>query len=83
VGGKLRIAPCAPAWNESTTCEEGKFFIDNLLARNHFIIVMIRWIGLAPWGFEFPIPRSLTFKGGVGKLRIAPRAPAWKESTTC
>ena len=25
-----------------------KFFIDNLLVRIHFIIVMIRWIGLAP-----------------------------------
>jgi len=26
-----------------------EFFIDNLLVRIHFIIVMIRWIGLAPW----------------------------------
>jgi len=29
-----------------------EFFIDNLLVRNHFIIVMIRWTGLAPWEFE-------------------------------
>ena len=29
-------------------------FIDNLLVRNHFIIVMIRWTGLAPWELEFP-----------------------------
>ena len=26
-----------------------EFVIDNLLARIHFIIVMIRWTGLAPW----------------------------------
>jgi len=28
---------------------EREFFIDNLLVRIHFIIVMIRWTGLAPW----------------------------------
>jgi len=38
----------------------GEFFIDNLLARIHFIIVMIRWTGLTPWEFEFPFPGSLT-----------------------
>jgi len=27
---------------------ERGFFIDNLLVRIHFIIVMIRWTGLAP-----------------------------------
>jgi len=27
---------------------EREFFIDNLLVRIHFIIVMIRWSGLAP-----------------------------------
>ena len=31
---------------------ETEFFIDNLLVRIHFIIVMIRWTGLAPWEFE-------------------------------
>ena len=36
------------------------FSIDNLLVRIHFIIVMIRWTGLAPWEFEFPFPGSLT-----------------------
>jgi len=35
-------------------------FIANLLVRIHFIIVMIRWTGLAPWEFEFPFPGSLT-----------------------
>ena len=34
--------------------------IDNLLVRIHFIIVMIRWTGLAPGEFEFPFPGSLT-----------------------
>ena len=28
--------------------------------RIHFIIVMIRWTGLAPWEFEFLFPGSLT-----------------------
>ena len=40
--------------------EQREFFIDNLLVRIHFIIVMIRWTGLAPWEFEFPFPGSLT-----------------------
>ena len=39
---------------------ERNFFIDNLLVQIHFIIVMIRWTGLAPWGIEFPFPGSLT-----------------------
>jgi len=39
---------------------EREFFADNLLVRHHFIIVMIRWTGLAPWEFEFPFPGSLT-----------------------
>ena len=38
---------------------EKEFFIDNLLVRIHFIIVMIRWTGLASWEFEFPFPGSL------------------------
>jgi hypothetical protein len=46
---------------------EREFFIDNLMVQIHFIIVMIRWTGLAPWGFEFPSPCSLTstFLGGL------------------
>ena len=39
---------------------EREFFIDNIMVRIHFIIVMIRWTGLAPWEFEFPFPGSLT-----------------------
>ena len=30
---------------------EREFFIDNLLVRIHFIIVMIRWTGFAPCEF--------------------------------
>ena len=36
-----------------TRCTEKEFVINNLLVRIHFIIVMIRWTGLAPWKFEF------------------------------
>ena len=39
---------------------EREFFIDNLLVRIHYIIVMIKWTGLAPREFEFPFPDSLT-----------------------
>ena len=39
---------------------EREFFIDNLLVRIYFIIVMIRWTGLAQWDFDFPFPGSLT-----------------------
>jgi len=38
---------------------EREFVIDNLLVRIHFIIVMIRWTGLAPREVEFPFPGSL------------------------
>ena len=47
---------------ESLGCVQVRreFFVDNLLVRIHFIIVMIRWTGLAPWEFEFHSPGSLT-----------------------
>ena len=63
------MVPCrrpgqASAPVSSTPCTlapaERDFFIDNLPVRIHFIIVMIRWTGLAPWEFEFPFPGSLT-----------------------
>jgi len=37
-----------------------EFFIDNLLVRIHFIMVLIRWTGLAPWEFELSFPGSVT-----------------------
>ena len=39
---------------------EREFFIHNLLVRIHFIVVMMRWTGLAPLEFEFSFPGSLT-----------------------
>ena len=39
---------------------EGEFFIDDLLVRIHFIIVMTRWTGLAPWVLNLPSPGNLT-----------------------
>jgi len=45
-----------------------------LLLRIHFIIVMIRWTGLAPWEFKFPFPGKrlrcvlageVRFRGGL------------------
>ena len=37
---------------------EREFFIDDLLVRIHFIIVMIRWTGLAPWEEPRPVSPS-------------------------
>jgi len=52
------------SWTQSPwslrTCRQRDVFIDNLLVRIHFILVMIRWTGLAPWEFEFPFPGSPT-----------------------
>ena len=39
---------------------EREFFIDSLLVRILFIILMIWWAGLALWEFEFPFPGSRT-----------------------
>ena len=44
----------------ATSGPEREFFIDNLLVRTHFIIVIIRWTGLAPWEIESPFAGSLT-----------------------
>jgi len=43
---------CSLSAATHTTCREKEFFIDNLLDRIHFVLVMIRWTGLAPWEFE-------------------------------
>jgi len=44
------------------SCREREFFIDNLLVRIHFIIVMIWWTGLAPWELNslFQVQLSLS-----------------------
>ena len=53
---------------------EREFFIDNLLVRSHYIIVMIRWTGLAPWKLEFPFPGILasTFLSHTAHLPSVP-----------
>ena len=46
---------------------EREFFNDNLLARNHFFIEMMRWTGLASWEVDLPFSALfLTFAGPVG-----------------
>ena len=64
-----------------STCERD-FFIDNLLVRNHLIIVMSRWTGLAPWEFEIPVPGSLTstFLRSGGSVT---NDGEWKRRSTC
>ena len=67
------LAPSKASWPSSkqATRQEREFFMDNLLVRIHYIIVMMRWAGLAPWEFEFPFPGSLTstFLGYAGTLQ--------------
>ena len=57
---------------------EGELYIDNLLARIHFVIVMISRTGLPPWQFEFPFPGSLTstFLSQVFPKHIAETPPS-------
>jgi len=64
----------------ATACHprEREFFIDNLPVRIHFIIVMIRWTGLAPWDFEFPFPgrdclTCAEFASGTPSHLVVPR----------
>jgi len=59
----------------SLSVAEREFFIDNLLVRMHLIIVMIRWTGLAPWGFESPFPGSLTSTFGRYNFFIGKGCP--------
>jgi hypothetical protein len=52
---------------------ERKFFIGNLLVRIHFMNVIIRWTGLAPWEFKdtpshSPGGARLTVKHSGGRV---------------
>ena len=47
-------------WWKTLGLTEKEIFIDNLLVRIHFFIVMIRWNGLARRKFELPSLDSLT-----------------------
>ena len=68
----LKYEPSSEPWNRrlSTSSGAAGVFIDNLLVRIHFIIVMIRWTGLAPREFEFPFPGD----AGVVHLEDEPAA---------
>ena len=44
---EIRLYPRRRSW--FAPLQEREFFIENLMVRIHFIIVMIRWTGLAPW----------------------------------
>jgi len=57
--GRPRFVPTASSSMQGRK-RKRELCIDNLLVRIHFIIVMIRWTGLAPWEFEFPFPSSFT-----------------------
>jgi hypothetical protein len=67
-----------PTGHESSahTGQKREFLIGNLPVRIHFIVVMIRWTGLAPWKFEFPFPGHLTstFQSGQGARRVSTNA---------
>ena len=56
---------------------EREFFIDKLLVRIHYIILMIRKTGLAPWEFEFPFASSLisTFRDPLPPPPSGPTLP--------
>ena len=40
--------------------KQRELLLDNILVRIHFIIVIIRWIGLAPWELAFPFTGGFT-----------------------
>ena len=61
-------------------CPRGRdFFSDNLLVRIHLIIEMIRWTGLAPWGFEFLFPGCIA--STLAKHRVLSLTPARDEGS--
>ena len=62
------LARGGPVPKQSSHLRERESFIDNLLVQIRFIIMMIRWTGLAPWEFEFPFPDSLTSSSLADRL---------------
>jgi len=52
-----------------STPRRGQFFIDNLLVRTHYIIVMIKWTGLAPGGGPREHSTPHRGRGGTRSLR--------------
>ena len=68
--GQFNPPPTTQWRGLSLVFKDGEFFVDNLMVRIHYIIVMMRWTGLAPWEFEFPFLGSLTsdFPGSILSL---------------
>ena len=82
VGCRVSVWRLMVVTHNRAFCEQVKreCFIDNLLVRIHFIIVMIRWTGFAPWEFQFPLPgsRTSTFLGEQANRQPSlhsPRSP--------
>ena len=65
------------AFGRRVPAQRERVLFDNLLVRIHFIIVMIRWTGLAPRELEFPFPGSLasTFRQARGRREPELRQP--------
>ena len=59
-GLEARISSTSSNTRGETKPREREFAFDNLLVRIHLIIEIIRRTSLAPWGFGFPFPGSLT-----------------------
>jgi len=59
---------------------EREFFIANLLVRIRFIVVMIRWTGIAPCEFEFPFPGSSTSTFLERFLNLRPASTTIRDS---
>ena len=56
-----------------------EFFIDNLLVRIQFIIVTIKWTGLATWDFEFPFQQIRASEPRRGVLHVLRPRPHRKD----
>ena len=54
---------------------EREFFIDNLLVRIHFIIIMIRLTGLAPWELNSFFQVRDTFNQAIDKRLMTDGSP--------
>ena len=74
-GRQAHLRADRPASGQTGPPQERQFFIDNLLVRIHFIIVVMRSNGLAPWEFEFPFPGSFTSTFLVLSLLLLSAAP--------
>ena len=54
-----RVHSPSSARHAARTCKIETSLLTTYWSESTFIIVMIRWTGLAPWQLEFPFPCSL------------------------